>query len=109
MKRISLFVVIFCVLTISSTAFAARGVVVYFDNYASQKMVIYDYSLGTFSCGHSYIGSYLTMERDVVVGNVSFLGIQQLYNLRTDDTFTIFIEQCYLDLSGAKEWLRNNY
>ena len=96
-------------LMVSDKAMAAKGVVVYFDNYSSQKMVIYDSSLGTFSCGETLVGGYLTLERDVVVGDISSLGVQELYNLRTDETFSIFIEECYLDVESAQAWLRDNY
>ena len=109
MRKCVLLLVMFCILVVSTTVSAARGVVAYFDNYASRKIVIYDYSLHTFSCGRALVGGYLTMERDVVVGNVSFLGLQEFYNLRTEDTFSVFIEQCYLDTQGAMEWIQNNY
>lgn len=109
MKKLVALLILLIGLMISSPVSAARGVVVYFDNYGSRKMVILDSSLQTFSCGHVMTGGYLTTERDVVAGKISFLGLQEIYNLRSDESFSIFIEECYLDLAGAKNWLRNTY
>ena len=90
MKKFFALVVLPCVLTISSTASATRGVIAFY-NQSSRKIIIAT-QIG-FTCGNVMYPFYGLRRGDVVVGDLESFASHDLYDLTTDTNFTMWIEK----------------
>ena len=106
MKKFVISVVMFCVVTISSTVSAARGVVAFY-NHSSNKIVIAT-QMG-YTCGE-VMNFPMRLDRgDVVAGNLESYGTHEIYNLTDDENFSLWIDNFWLSEEQAIDWLERGY
>ncbi|MBR1805184.1 MAG: hypothetical protein IJ774_02230 [Selenomonadaceae bacterium] len=104
MKKLIVLVALLCTVMISSTAAArdaVRGVVVYY-NYSSDKIII-ETNRG-FTCGEIMSGYFLDTSH-VVVGSLESYGTHEMYDLTSDRSFRMWVDEYWLDSDSALEWL----
>lgn len=108
MKKIVVSIsLILCSLLVSVTAYAARGVVAYYDS-SSSKIVIKT-SYNQFTCGTVYGGGYWLSTGHVIIGNLESYGYQDLYDATGDNEFSVYIDNYWLDEGRVLEWINRGY
>ena len=106
MKKFIALAVLFCAVTISSTASAARGVVAFY-NRSSNKIVIATQQ--GYTCGE-VMNFPMRLDRgDVVVGDLESFGTHEIYNLTDDENFSVWIDNFWLSESQVRDWLERGY
>ena len=106
MKKFIALVVVLCAVMITSTASAARGVVVFYGE-RSNKIVI-ETDSGHFTCGEVTDITLHLSRGDEVAGELETSGSHELYNITEDESFSMWIDDYWLSKEQALEWLERN-
>ena len=106
MKKIVFVVLLTTCLMFQSLAYAAqsRGVIVFCDD---NLIVIQDLQSEWFLMGELYSYSYIETE-DVVVGEMNSYGFHDFYNLKTDGSIRIYVDEIMASEQDVIRWLREN-
>lgn len=105
MKKFIALVVMLCTVMISSTAMAERGIVAFYSK-SSRKIIIA--TNNGYTCGDvSFISMTYGLKRgNYVVGDLHSFGFQDLYDLTTDSSLTVWIKKCWASENDAMDWLQ---
>lgn len=106
MKKVVFAVLLTICLMFQSLAYAAqsKGVVVFCDD---NLIVIQDIQSEWFLMGELY--SYDSIEtEDRVVGEMNSYGFQDFYNLETDKSIRIYVDEVMASEQEVIQWLRRN-
>ena len=104
-KFVALVVLLFAVM-ISATASAAKGVVVFYGE-RSNKIII-ETDRGNFTCGEVMSITIRLSRGDEVAGELESSGTHELYNLTSDEGFSVWIDDYRLSKERALDWLERN-
>lgn len=97
--------VVLTVFTITSSAWAARGVVVFTVNFCDYFVVAS--GDGSYAVLEWY-GGAISLKGDVVVGNYETYGFQNIYNLTQDEEMEVWVEDYWLGRKQAIEKVYEN-
>ena len=106
MKKFIALIVVLCVVMITASASAAKGVVVFYGE-RSKKIVI-ETGWQRYTCGE-VMGITIHLRRgNEVEGNLESTGLHELYNITEDESFSIWISDYWLSKERALAWLERN-
>ncbi len=94
--------VLFLVLLLPCTAFASKGVIVFYNDLRS-KIIIQ--TPNGYSCGEVYSVHTFVEPGQYVVGDLDSFGTKQIYNLALDESMNVWIDDCWLTRAQAMDWL----
>lgn len=105
MKKV-LLLILFLMFSFSCTVFAERGIIAYYDSH--DNVVIQ--TQNGYTCGNIM---YLVPppgihENDYVAGSLSSFTAHDIYDLSTDVTFTMWIDEYWLSSDDAISWIKNH-
>ena len=106
MKKFIALVILLCTVIISSTALAARGIVVFYSP-SSSKIVI-ETQMG-FTCGEVIDLPFHLSRDDTVDGDLENFGSHEIYNLTEDEHFSLWIDKYWLNKEEVIDWLERGY
>ena len=106
MKKFIAVIVVLCAVMITSSASAAKGVVVFYGERS--KKIIIETGWQRYTCGE-VMGITIHLHRgDEVAGELESSGSHELYNITEDETFSVWISDYWLSKERALEWLERN-
>lgn len=105
MKKFITLIILFCTVMISSTAFAARGIVTFYNDSSHKIIIKTDRG---FTCGEVTNMPMHLSKGDEVEGDLESSGSREIYNLTVDETFSLWIDDYWLDSDRVLDWLERN-
>ena len=106
MKKFIALVVVLCAVMITSSASAAKGVVVFYGE-RSNKIII-ETDRGQYTCGEVSGLPFRLRHGDEVEGELERSGLQKIYNITEDENFSVWISDYWLNKERALAWLEQN-
>ncbi|MBD3879812.1 MAG: hypothetical protein SR1Q5_09095 [Quinella sp. 1Q5] len=106
MKKFIALVVVLCAVMITSSASAAKGVVVFYGE-RSNKIII-ETDSGHYTCGEVSGLPFRLRRGDEVAGELESTGRHELYNITEDESFYVWISDYWLNKERAFDWLERN-
>jgi hypothetical protein len=106
MKRIIMLVSSIMIL-LTSTAFATKGYVAYFDE---ESQIIAIQTQQGYTCGNimAIVPFGKINQGDLIGGNMFSYASQNLYDINTDYQFNMWIEEYWLSSDDAIAWIQNH-
>ena len=105
MAKITILLTFLLLIMTSCTAFAVRGVVVYF-NY-SKDLIVIETNMG-YTCGEIYGTSYFLDKGHTVAGDLHSFGFHDIYDATADQTFRMYIDEYWESEDRVIDWVGNH-
>lgn len=106
MKKFIALIVVLCAVMITSSASAAKGVVVFYGERLNK--IIIETDNGHYTCGEVSGIAFRLSRGDEVEGDLERTGLQKLYNITEDESFSVWISDYWLSKERALDWLERN-
>ena len=103
-KKITILLTLLLLIMTSCTAFAKKGVVVFYNS--SGKIAIqtdYGYTVG------EVMSVPIMLDRgDTVTGDLESYGTHDIYDITTDETFSLWVDDYWLSRDRAIDWIQRH-
>lgn len=107
----SLILALFVFATSSAVVSAEKGIVAYCegDSYLPKMGAIVFFTNNGYSCGRiiSNFPRY-TRRGDYVAGKLNMYGFQSIYDIDSDEEFSVMIEEIWLNREQAMDWIERH-